>query len=222
VKNCEGMKNRAFTLVELSIVIAIITILAGMILPALSKARARASAIQCVSNLKQLGYATEMYVEDNGDRLPGDQHSLPSWVVSLVPYGGTNIFRCPIEKARPYTYMLNDFLTPHPGDPEHPDFSKRSSVSTPSETFWMGESREAVRGVDHFHFAHLGRQGYQPAAFQHKVDVRRHLGGANYLFLDSHVESLQWPKVARKLQESGSHFVQPAGDIAAPESQAVD
>jgi prepilin-type N-terminal cleavage/methylation domain-containing protein/prepilin-type processing-associated H-X9-DG protein len=216
------MKNRAFTLVELSFVIAIITILAGMLLPALSKSRAKASAIKCLNNLKQLGYATEMYADDNEDRLPGDQHSLPSWVVSLASYGGTNIFRCPIEKERPYTYMVNDFLTPHPGDPDHPDFSRRSSISSPSETFWMSESPAAVRGVDHFHFAHLGRRSYQPAAFHHKVDVRRHLGSANYLFVDSHVESIQWPKVARKLEEAGSQFVQPTGDVATFESQKTD
>jgi prepilin-type N-terminal cleavage/methylation domain-containing protein/prepilin-type processing-associated H-X9-DG protein len=216
------MKNRAFTLVELSFVIAIITILAAMLLPALSRTRAKASAIKCVSNLKQLGYATEMYADDNGDRLPGDQHSLPSWVVSLVPYAGTNIFRCATEKDRPYTYMVNDFLTPHPTDPDHPAFSKRSAISSPSETFWMSDSPTTVRGVDHFHFAHSGRRSYRPAAFHHKVDVRRHLGGANYLFVDSHVESLKWPKVARRLEEVGSRFVQPAGDVATLESQEAD
>jgi prepilin-type processing-associated H-X9-DG protein/prepilin-type N-terminal cleavage/methylation domain-containing protein len=57
----------AFTLIELLIVIAVITILAAMLLPALARARATAQRADCVSNLRQLGLATEMYLGDNGN-----------------------------------------------------------------------------------------------------------------------------------------------------------
>ncbi len=85
--------NKAFTLVELLVVIGIIAILIALLLPALNKARQQSRALSCLSNLRQIAMATQLYAHDNKDMLPyGDTSPWGNnWPTSLAPYLGKRL-----------------------------------------------------------------------------------------------------------------------------------
>src|SRR5947208_10707667 len=92
--------TRGFTLIELLVVIAIIAILTALLFPVFAQAREKARQTGCLSNLRQIGTAAQMYAQDYEERLPGTELGEGEgeyfWIEMLAPYTrNREIFHCP-------------------------------------------------------------------------------------------------------------------------------
>jgi prepilin-type N-terminal cleavage/methylation domain-containing protein len=103
--------RRAFTLIELLVVIAIIAILAGLLLPTLARAKAKARSAQCLSNLKQVGVGLRLWANDNEGHFPwavdwteGGSKDAPEWADHFRAVSNelvtTVLLVCPVDRAR--------------------------------------------------------------------------------------------------------------------------
>ena len=207
---CEPSGHRFFSLVELLVVIAIIAILAGLLLPALHKARERAYDMVCNGNLKQIGVGFNLYLGDNNSYFPwkgGTEKDDPTtWTVIINGYlNSTRTFECPIGmKERP----SGGYVRPWCGQAQPYGYNERIGghsnplvsgtfffgvwrVPVPSTTVMVADSYgEPDSGVGGGSWACNLNPGYNP-----RRPAARHVkpnpaGFANALFVDGHVEGL--------------------------------
>jgi prepilin-type N-terminal cleavage/methylation domain-containing protein len=154
-------KPRAFTLIELLGVIAIIAMLAALLLPVLSRAKERGRTAACLSNLHQLGIALQIYVDENHNHLPvmydkstnAAAPSLPSVDTVLASQlGSPKILRCPSDDKMIFettgsSYSWNPLLNGQ--DANHPNLLGSYYSTEKVVVFFDKESFHSLNGPNH-------------------------------------------------------------------------
>ncbi|MFO7945811.1 MAG: DUF1559 domain-containing protein [Armatimonadota bacterium] len=194
------MRSHGFTLIELLVVIAIIAILAAILFPVFARAREKARQSSCLSNVKQLGIATMMYIQDYDGAFPGYYMALPwtidtSWAGVIRPYvKNKGVWKCPSDpdhgmwewEADPpashsrlsygWNYRWISFDATPPGGGTNP--TKDADIEYPAQTMLFCDAGKCyVRGPG------TTKPGYWPKPW--------HNSGTNFAFADGHAKWYQ-------------------------------
>jgi prepilin-type N-terminal cleavage/methylation domain-containing protein len=179
--------RRAFTLVELLVVIGIIALLVAILMPSLSKARKQADTVKCMSNMRQVGLALVQYANTNrgilfpkglGAGLPRERR----WPMAVFTPAEWNppILTCPsdFEPVEEHSYVLNDYLSDY-----HVRYHNTNvNGLNPSQIIVMGEK---VSSENHYYMdPEMGDYMQIVEFWRHGLRL-----GSNYLYMDMHVET---------------------------------
>ncbi len=220
--------NRAFTLIELLVVVAILVLLIAILLPSLSRAREQSRSAACLSNMRSLGLAVQMYAMNNKGFLVnfglshgGSVDENETWLNTLRrEYRDRLVARCPSDRSLYWTqphpvtrqirrcsYGVNDYLS---GRVEgYEGFRRLDCIRRPATTVMFVELNETTEyaSSDHVHppnWVILERD-----AARNELALDRHAGKANYAFADGHAETLRFERTYRKkgMRREGSRLV---------------
>lgn len=209
---CFGHPRRAFTLIELLTVIAIMGTLAAIVLIAIGRARVSAQSAQCISNLRQLGVVSLLYAADNRGEIPYANYyketntrtadKLAPYVNVKFPASSTldantqlplGPFRCPACEypARPgnkahygKNYWINSQLG-YESDPRRTGY-RFNDIDAPSRYYYLADAAPGTVGDQA-----SWQIGTLSSSHTSRLGIElRHSGKANILFMDMHVETL--------------------------------
>ena len=196
--------KKSFTLIELLVVISIISILAGLLLPALNGARKRATLTQCMNNLKQIGSAFASYMVDYQDTFPvaTQMYSVspddPKISEVLKSYAGSlNVFKCPKDILPETEYSGNEDKTFFEAEGSSYEYSARLGGRKLKATFGRHHKISSAEVIVMFDYECFHKESSVMDIFKQDDDdgndnsikdkVSSKGGAKNYLFADWHV-----------------------------------
>jgi len=201
-------KQRAFTLMELLVVMAVISVLLGMLLPTLTKAKDQTRAAICMSNMRQIGFGADFYAGDWDSQVPRGTDG-PIWFMVFMPYlaqrpinddyRNVKIYRCPSypDKEQTVCYVVNGWGFGSSSDMVGTETGKATKLTEcrrRAYTLYLADNEygkwrmiitsaadDGVRRCDVWHPNHLPTSNIQDITYGRRVARKRHKEGANCL-----------------------------------------